>query len=72
MQDQLADQKKKVDDLKSRGVGPADDDELAQQLQESEEEIQRLNTVTPFLLQSNVENQTSRKPTRARPRRIPI
>jgi len=45
LQDQLADEKRKVEELEARGVGPEDDDELGQQLAESQSEIEVLNKV---------------------------
>jgi len=47
LQDQLADEKRKVEELEARGVGPADDDELGQELATSQEEIKNLNKVVP-------------------------
>jgi hypothetical protein len=47
LQDQLAEEKKKLSEMSSRG-GPADDDELAQQMEDSQREIQTLNQVFPF------------------------
>ena len=41
----MAEEKKKVEELESRGVGAADEDELADQLHESEREIKSLNQV---------------------------
>lgn len=45
MQDQLAEEKNKVEELEARDVGPADDDELGQQLAASQSEIEILNKV---------------------------
>jgi hypothetical protein len=47
LQDQLADEKRKVEELEARGVEPADDDELGQELATSQEEIKNLNKVGP-------------------------
>jgi hypothetical protein len=49
----LADEKRKVEELESRGVGPADDDELGQELATSREEIKTLNKVILLTLFSN-------------------
>ena len=48
LQDQLADEKRKVEELEARGVGSADDDELGQELATSQEEIKNLNKVVPL------------------------
>jgi hypothetical protein len=48
LQDQLAEEKQKLKELETRGVGPIDDDELAQQMQDSQEEIAALNEVFPI------------------------
>jgi hypothetical protein len=46
MQDRL---KEKEKELGSRGIGALDDDELAQQLQNSQDEIKTLNQVFTLL-----------------------
>ena len=43
----MADEKRKVEELEARGVGPADDDELGPELATSQEEIKNLNKVVP-------------------------
>jgi hypothetical protein len=48
MQEQLTEEQKKVAELEARGADPANDDELAQQMQESQQEIERLNKVYQF------------------------
>jgi len=45
LQDQLEEEKQRVKDLESRGVGPLDDDEIAQELQKTQEEVNVLNKV---------------------------
>ena len=45
MQEQLAEEQKKVAQLEVRGTGPVKDDQLIQQIQESQHEIERLNKV---------------------------
>jgi hypothetical protein len=47
LQDQLAEEKKKLAEMSTRG-GPVDDDELAQEMEDSHREIQNLNQVFPF------------------------
>jgi hypothetical protein len=57
LQDQLAEEKQKLKELETRGVGSIDDDELAQQMQDSQEEITALNEVFPIDAILMIENQ---------------
>ena len=45
MQEQLTEEQKKVAELEATGAGSDNDDELVQQMQESQQEIERLNKV---------------------------
>jgi hypothetical protein len=74
LQDQLAEEKKKLEEMESRR-GPADDDELAQQMEESHREIQSLTKVSipspKTLVQIlMIENLRSRVSTTTRAQRI--
>jgi len=71
LQDQLAEEKQKLKELESRGVGPIDDDELVQQMQDSQEEIATLNEVFSIDAMLMIENQGCRITIATRSQRIP-
>ena len=56
MQEQLTEEQKKVAELEAREAGPVNDDELAQQMQESQQEIERLNKVYQINTMLTAEN----------------
>jgi hypothetical protein len=57
LQEQLTEEKQKVVELEAQPAGHADDDELAQQMENSRQEIQALNKVFHRIRILIVENQ---------------
>jgi hypothetical protein len=64
MQDRLKEREK---ELGSRGVDVPNEDELVQQLEESEEEVKTLNQVSLFVMQLTLENHRYRETIAVRP-----